>query len=126
MAAILARHVLLDNILTPRFDKDMEKILAYIDLNLDQELSVARITQSTNVSKSTLYRNFHSYFGCTINEYITKRRLEYAHSLLGTTQLGIEEIARTAGFSGATHFGKLFKKKYGVTPLKYRKQQLLT
>lgn len=122
MAAILARHILLDNILTPRFDEDMEKTLAFIDLHLDQELSIPLITQITNVSKSTLYRNFHAHFGCTINEYITKRRLEYALSLLGTTKISIEEIARTVGFSGATQFGKLFKKEYGVTPLKYRKQ----
>ena len=122
MAAILARHVLLDNILTPRFDKDMEKTLAFIDLHLDQELSISRITQNTNVSKSTLYRNFHSHFGCTLNEYITQRRLECALSLLSTTKMSIEEIARAVGFSGATQLGKLFKKEYGITPLKYRKQ----
>jgi len=124
IAAILARHILLDNILTPRFDENMDKTLAFIDLHLDEELSVSLITQNTNLSKSTLYRDFHAYFGCTVNEYITKRRIERSLSLLTTTKMSIEEIARKVGFSGATQFGKLFKKEQGLTPLKYRKQML--
>jgi transcriptional regulator GlxA family with amidase domain len=39
------------------------------------------------------------------------------------SDLSIEEIAQAVGFTSATYYGRIFKNKKGITPLKFRKLQ---
>lgn len=38
--------------------------------------------------------------------------------------VSMEEIAQKVGFSGAAYYGAVFKKKKGMSPLKYKKEKL--
>ena len=122
IASMLAKHILLENMLKPDFDECMENAVAFIDNNLAEPLSIQLITESTNVSKSVLYKKFDSAFGCTVSEYINLKRVEKAVELLKTTDLSMEEISAKAGFSSAPYFGKVFKRIKGTTPLQYKIQ----
>lgn len=122
IAEMLVKHILLENMLYPNFDEDIEKAVSYIGENLDKELSVKNISDSINVSKSVLYRRFHLCFGCTVSQYISRKRTERAAELLCRTDMSIESISRETGFSSAAHFSKTFKNEKGIPPLKYRKQ----
>ncbi|GJM80120.1 hypothetical protein HMSSN139_26160 [Paenibacillus sp. HMSSN-139] len=51
-------------------------------------------------------------------------RLSKACELLKQPSLLIKEVAEQAGFPDIYYFSKAFKKKYGVSPLTFRKQQL--
>lgn len=121
IASMLAKHILLENMLKPDFDECVERAVAFIKEHLAEELSIRLITENINVSKSVLYKKFDNAFGCTVSEYINTKRVEKAEELLKTTDLSMEEISQKVGFSSAPYFGKVFKKIKGVTPLKYRK-----
>jgi len=123
IAGMLVGHILLENMLKPDYDESIRRAAAYIDDNLESNLSVQSIARAVNVSKSVLYRRFHSCFRCTVSAYITARRLERAAELLTQTDFSVEEISRRTGFSGASYFSRIFKKEKGVSPLKYRKNQ---
>ena len=125
IASMLAKYILLENMLKPDFDECVERAVAFIEENLGEDISIRLITENINVSKSVLYKKFDSVFGTTVSEYINIKRIEKAEELLKTTDLSMEEISQAAGFSSAPYFGKVFKRLKGTTPLKYKKHKFL-
>ena len=121
IAEILVKHILLENILVPNYDESMSRAVSYINDNLTEELSVQSVSKNANISKSSLYRRFHSTFGCTLNQYINKRRVENAVDLLVHSDLTVDEISRKVGFSGCSYFNKIFKKEKGISPFQFKK-----
>ena len=119
IAKMLVKHILLENMLKP-FDENIGRVISYINENLDTDLTIHSISKIANISKSVLYRNFHNYFGCTVGQYINRKRIEKAVELLTDNNLSIEEIAIRTGFSDGSYFSKIFKKEKGLSPLKYK------
>lgn len=120
IAAMLSRYILFEDMLKPTVNETLERALDYINENLETKLCITDICRKTNISKSVLYKNFHSQFNCTVNEYIASERIRKSVALLVNTDLSIENIAITVGFSSTAYYGKMFKKINGTTPLKYR------
>lgn len=61
--------------------------------------------------------------GFTFSQIIRNLRMECAAELLTTTELNLEEICINIGYTDVTQFIKKFKKFYGKTPNKYRKEE---
>lgn len=120
IAIMLAKHILLENMLKPDFDECIQRAENFINENLTENLSIRAISENVNVSKSVLYKKFHDSFGCTVSEYINIRRVEKSMELLKTTDLSVEEISQKVGFSSAPYFGKVFKRINMITPLRYK------
>lgn len=121
LATMLAKHILLERIITYKKDKVLETTTKFIDEHIDENLTVEFITRNINVSKNVLYKSFYEFYGCTINQYITHQRLKKSLELLKFTDLSIEEVATAVGFSSAAYYSANFKKYNGISPLKYRK-----
>lgn len=121
IASMLVKHILLENMLKPDYDESVQKAVAFINENLERDLSVKIISKGAGVSKSVLYKRFHACFDCTVSEYINIRRVERAAQLLKKTDLSVEQISQQVGFTNASYFSKTFKKQMGIAPLKYRK-----
>ena len=120
IAEMLAKYILLEHLLKPNYNKLIERAVEYINRHLEHPLSVQQIAEHTHISKSALYRNFQTAFGCTLSEYINTQRIKHAAELLQTSELSVEEIAQRVGFSGNAYFSKIFKKEKGVSPSKFR------
>ena len=60
----------------------------------------------------------------TITDYITNKRLDLAASMFCTTTKTVREICRECGFESTAYFSKLFQKRFGVVPSKFRSQSL--
>lgn len=121
IATLLVKYILLENMLRPQADSAIEKATAFISNNLERELTVQDISESTNLSKTTLYKTFHDHFHCTVGDYISRKRVERSIALLEQTGLSMEEISQRVGFSSASYYSKTFKKHLGISPLQYRK-----
>ena len=93
----------------------------FIKTNLSGELSVQILCKRLFISKNQLYLLFKRSFGCTVNEYITDKRIEKAKELLASTKESAKQIADRVGISNYTYFSKLFKSREGLTPMQYRK-----
>ena len=66
-------------------------------------------------------REFKKYLGCSIIKFITRKKLDKATVLLTTTDYSVESISDMLNFSNVSNFINIFKKRYGLTPAKYRK-----
>ena len=100
--------------------KAFPKIVEYINSNLSENLSIADIAKRSLYSPSYFSRLFKEYYGQTVKEYITAKRLERAEALLKTTAMTIDEIISSVGYTNKNQFYKIFKAQVGKTPAKYR------
>ncbi|WP_127585397.1 helix-turn-helix domain-containing protein [Paenibacillus koleovorans] len=100
----------------------LSMIVARIDAEYDTPLSLAGLAAEFQLSPQHLGRLFKQATDCTLIEYLNRTRIEAARKLLRETELKVIEIAMRSGFDSIVHFGRVFKKRTGTTPLQYRKQ----
>lgn len=86
-----------------------------------QEASREKLSKELCISIRQLSREINQlYHGQTFGEVLTEVRLSHALELLSNGDVSIEAIALSIGFSSASYFSKVFKKKYHMTPEQYR------
>lgn len=117
----LISHILFENAVEIDYDEFINYATDYIENNIAADLSVKNLCKTLHVSKNILYKKFDDFYGCTVNEYITKRRLHKAELMLRNTGQNIAAISQAVGFYNYTYFSKLFKAYTGLTPSEYRK-----
>ncbi|MEZ8319730.1 AraC family transcriptional regulator [Vibrio splendidus] len=98
------------------FDAKIEDIISYIEINLDQQLSLESIASKFSMSISNLQRRFKQSYNLTINGYIRYRRLDIARQHLERGLVSITEAAYEAGYQHPSNFTSAFKKTFGVPP----------
>lgn len=86
--------------------------------------SVEGIATQLNVSRSTLFRNFRSAYHVSPKTYLEARRIDQACRLLKQGYSSIKEIAAACGYTNAQHFCRVFRRKYEMTPNRFRKISL--
>ncbi len=100
----------------------VNKLDKIIEENLkDPELSVEKLADYMNMSRSTLYRNIREISNLSPNELINLSRLKKAAHLIKTTNMKIYEVAETVGYKSQTSFGRNFQKHFGMTPTEFVK-----
>jgi AraC-like DNA-binding protein len=102
----------------------MDSIKNYIDLNFYEPIRLDTLALKFNVSPYFVSHEFKRRYGYSPMDYLIKRRLGEAQSLLTTDEGGREKITSIAyrvGFSNLSHFQNYFKNKVGKTPGQYRK-----
>lgn len=99
-------------------------LLGYINLNLNQAITVKKLADMTNYHPDYLSRLFMKLTGERPLSYIHTKRIERAQYLLVTTQLSLAEIAEATGFDNLPHFSRVFKSKTSLPPARYREQHL--
>jgi AraC-like DNA-binding protein len=75
-------------------------------------------------SLSSYKRDFHTAFGMPPGRWLLEKRLEHASRLLLKTDHSIADVMADSGFRNISHFDRAFKKHFGLSPLRYRKQKL--
>ena len=98
----------------------MQKILRYIEEHYAEDITLADLSKSANISKSECSRCFKLSLNTTPYKYLTEYRLSTAAQLLKTTSELVGNIAASVGFRQMSHFGKCFKEKTGCSPKAYR------
>ena len=96
-------------------------IQTYILQNLaSTELSVKTLAAQAQMSQGHFRRLFQAVLGISPAKYITAARIAKAKSLLGLSEMRLEDIAAQTGFSSTAYFCAVFKQTTGLTPTQYR------
>ncbi|MBQ8657669.1 MAG: helix-turn-helix domain-containing protein [Clostridia bacterium] len=98
----------------------IHKITEYTQKNYDKITNLDDVANALYVSKYHICHLFTKHFDLPFNKYLTKVRLKNAEEKLLTTNLNVSEIAESCGFDTTTYFCYVFKKEFGISPLKYR------
>ena len=105
------------------YPEPVRMIIAYLDENPSAPYSRSILGEAIGLNPNYLAALFKESTGMSISTWRGLRQLETAVELLTETKLSIAEIAAKAGFGDPAYFCNAFRKKYGMSPGEYRKQQ---
>ncbi len=94
-----------------------------MEANFFSNLSLDEFARLCARSLSAFKQEFKNIFKTTPGKWLLEKRLEYSRYLLETTGLNIDEICTVSGFENRSHFIRVFKSKYGLTPGKFNVQK---
>ncbi len=92
-----------------------------MDEMLTDPLPLKNIARLAHLSPFHFHRAFCAAFGETPHAYRTRRRLERAARLLKETDAPVIDVCLDTGFESAGSFSTLFRRRYGTSPLKFRR-----
>lgn len=103
-------------------DQNKTPLWQVMEANYTFNLEIEEFARIAQRSVATFKREFYEYYYTTPGKWLTQKRLEYAKYLLDTSKKNVSEIADESGFENLTHFSRIFKEKYGLSPIYYRKK----
>lgn len=104
----------------PQVSLPISRALRFIDNNISHKIDAEATAAEAFVSVRHLNRIFKDKLGMSVTEYIKVRKINDAKEYLKKTDFSVKEIASLTGCSDEAYFCKLFKKKTGYSPKKYR------
>lgn len=95
-------------------------IIEYINKHYMEKIYTRTLCNLVNMSEFHFCRFFKKAVGITVTEYITDIRIEMATKLMSDFALSITQISEQTGFCNVNYFIKVFKRKKGLSPKKFR------
>ena len=100
-----------------------KEMISYIQQSFTGEISLKEFGEQFHLSEKYVSQYFKEHFHITLSKYVTYLRLEHAKQLLQNSDIPVTEVAMLSGYQNVSYFIRSFKKTYGVSPLKYRKNE---
>lgn len=107
----------------PKLAKQIQACRDYIELHLEEELSLELLAQEVGYAPFYLSRKFKQEMNCTVGEYIRFARVERAKGLLTNSDENIRDIAARLRFCSTSYFAQTFRQVTGLTPHQWRKER---
>jgi len=98
----------------------------FMDTHYAQPIVLEEIAASSQVSRHHLCRIFQKIEHCSPFEYLRRRRLDAAVTLLRQSDLPIHEVGVQCGFESPSYFGKVFRQHYNMSPTEYRTKSVIS
>ena len=103
-------------------DERLTEILNYINTNY-LTVTLDELEEQFHLSKPYLSKYIKEKSGKTFGELVKNVRMKKARTLLKGGNMTVESIAEKVGYQNVEHFTRLFKKKYGMTPVQFRNEE---
>ena len=100
-------------------DERLTEIINYINTNY-LTVTLDELADQFHLSKPYLSKYIKDKSGKTFGELVKAVRMKKARTLLKGGDMTVESIAEKVGYQNVEHFNRLFKKKYGMTPVQFR------
>ena len=102
-------------------DRSKSSIREIMESNFMYNLKLEEFASLNGRSITSFKKDFIQTFNSTPGKWLLKRRLEQAKYLLEVTDKNINELVFETGFENASHFIRVFKQAYGLSPLQFKK-----
>lgn len=123
LVKICTSYIEMKKLVSRRDAPTKQLVEEYIAENIRYKIDIEALSRAFGMSKSSLYSFSVKNFGMGISEYVMKMRLEKAAELLLSEDLTVSEISSLVGIYDTNYFVKLFRKKYGLSPKKWKNTQ---
>ena len=88
-----------------------------VEENYTSPISLDELAYLSGRSLSSFKREFQDIYGEPPARWIREKRLSKAHQLLQSSSLSVADVAYSLGFENPTHFSRIFKQRYGTSPI---------
>jgi transcriptional regulator GlxA family with amidase domain len=99
----------------------VQKAVSLMEAAIEEPVPLGELTLRTGVSQRQLERLCKRYLGATPAQYYVQLRLERARRMLRQTDMSVAEVAIACGFVSLSHFAKVYRRHYGLSPREDRK-----
>lgn len=100
----------------------ISQVLSHINNHFLTEMTLGELAQKFDASTPYLSKMIKQITGLNYTDYLHELRIEMACSLLVSTRMNILDVAGESGYSSFKTFSRVFLRKKGITPTKYRNQ----
>jgi len=94
-----------------------------LESNYMFNLTIGEFARMANRSVTSFKKEFYEYYHTTPGKWLTNKRLEHSRLLLKNSKKNIGEIVYESGFENISHFSRIFKEKYQLSPLQFRRSE---
>jgi AraC-like DNA-binding protein len=101
----------------------IREIIAYVDANLLEKITLGELAFLFKTNRATLCREFKRETGCTLIAYINEKKLALAKKRITESNDTFTEISRELHFESVHYFTRFFKQHTGLTPKEYRRAE---
>ncbi len=99
----------------------IHQALVHIQHHFREAMTLERIARQVSMSPNYFSQCFHKETGTTFQQHLLSVRLQFAKSLLISSEMTVTEVCLASGFHTLNHFERAFKKRYGCTPRMVRR-----
>lgn len=103
-------------------ERQMKIVRAFIDEFLDQPISLSDLAGAAGLSRYHFSRAFKATTGQAPYRFVATLRVDAAARMLASSQVAIDMIATSVGFTSTAQFRRAFQIRMGMTPQMYRRQ----
>jgi len=106
-----------------RVSSSVDTVISLLERNPEKPESIDELAGKVNMSRATLTRKFRQATGKSIQQFRLDSKLKHAVSIFRNNPgIKIREVAAMLNFYDEYHFSKTFKRKFGISPLQYKKR----
>lgn len=87
-----------------------------VEQNYASPITLTELAYLSGRSLSSFKRDFQSTYNMPPAQWIREHRLSKAKDILRNTNLSVSDVCYSLGFENATHFSRIFKEQYGISP----------
>lgn len=98
----------------------IQRVKLYIDSHYSDNISIDHVAESLNMSVSYMAHSFKNLIGYSPGQYIIRRRIGEAQTLLSLTDDSITQISSLVGYDNSNYFSTVFSKMVRLSPKQYR------
>jgi AraC family transcriptional regulator, exoenzyme S synthesis regulatory protein ExsA len=92
-----------------------------MEANFRFHLALDEYARLCHRSRSSFKRDFQDHYGEAPGRWLLRKRLDYSAALLRGSKRNVTEVALESGFEDVSHFSRVFKDRFGASPVAYRR-----
>ena len=98
------------------------KMLRYIEQNIAQPIALSHISRQVGLSREYTSALFRREMGVTLTDYINDQKMILAREMILAGEYTLASIAEQLGFENYNYFSRLFKQKFCISPIQFKKK----
>ncbi len=112
--------LLIKNFTNPGCSKLTRDVISYVQLHIEEELSLSYLADVFQKNASALSGIFSKEMGMSLTNFIQQTRVQAAIRLFNTTDMSVADVSTAVGYVDFSYFSKLFSKHVGCSPREYK------
>lgn len=100
----------------PAGEEHLRDAILFVDRHFREPITLADVASRAHLSANYFSERFRHYTGTPFQLYLQERRLRFARALLAASTLSVSEVCHASGFNSLSHFGRAYRRRYGVAP----------